>query len=152
MPAGILIYCERTGAWAAAMRREESIFALAQRQTRSIAECRETLIEFPASLVVLELTAVNLEKGLQWLAQLPQEFPCARSTVVAERGLEPHEWIAREFGSLAFTTSPRELAPLAKLIRRYFASLPGPQLTWKEQIWAQLPGALKQPAISRTAP
>ena len=139
MPGGILIYCERTGVWAAALRCEKGMGSLAQRETRSLAECRETLAEFPASLVVLELTQAKVERGLEWLAGLPREFPQARSIVVAQRGLEPQEWIVREFGALAFTTSPRELAPVARLIDRYFARLPRPQLAREEQIWSQLP-------------
>jgi hypothetical protein len=137
--SGILIYCERSGDWAAALRRELRDGAIQQRETRSLAECREVLSLFPASLVVLELTAASADRALEWLAAMGKEFPQACAVAVAERGLEGNEWIAREFGCLAFTTSPRELKPVAELVRRYLASLPRPEMTFEEEIWSRLP-------------
>ena len=136
---GILVYCERTGAWAAALRRHLGSAPVAQRQTRSLTECREVLAEFPASLIVLEVTSANLEQALEFLAELPRQFPHAASIAVLQRGLESHQWTIREFGSLAVTNSPRELHRLAPLIRRYFAALPKPAQSWEDQIWSQLP-------------
>jgi hypothetical protein len=139
MARGILIFCERSGAWAAALRRELGSATLDQRETRSLVECREVLGLYPASLIVLELTSAGLERELQWLAALWQEFPRARAVAVAERGLESHEWLVRELGCLAFTTSPRELKPIVDLARRYFAALPRPEMTFEEEVWSRLP-------------
>lgn len=139
MAGGMLIFCERSGGWAAALRRELGSPTFAQRETRSLAECREALAEFPESLVAVELSSTNLEPALEWLAALPAAFPRARAIALAERGLEQHEFIVREFGCLAFTASPRELGPIAALIRRYFEQLPRPAMSWQEQIHARLP-------------
>lgn len=139
MAGGMLIYCERSGVWAAAIRRELGSQDIAQRETRSLVECQEVLVAFPESLIVVELTSTNLEPALNWLAALPVAFPRARAIALAERGLEPHEVIAREFGCLAFVTSPRALAPIAALIGRYFEQLPRPAMSWQERIRARLP-------------
>jgi hypothetical protein len=135
----ILIYCERFGAWATSLRQQAGLSALPQRETRSLGECQESLVENPASLVVLEVTPTNLEKAFEWLARQPQDFPQSRTLVVAQRGLEPYEWDARELGCLAFTTSPRALAPVARLIEQYFAMLPRTEMSVEEQVWSRLP-------------
>jgi hypothetical protein len=113
--------------------------SIRERQTRSLAECQEALAEYPASLVLLEITSTNLERTLDWLSRLPCAFPRARAICLAQRGLESQEWLAREFGCLAFTTSPRELSGVAAIVQRYFASLPAPELPFEDQVWAQLP-------------
>ena len=138
MTHGIVIFCERTGAWAASLARHLEA-SLPQRHTRSLAECDEALTEHPASLVVLEITSANAERALAWLAELRDAFPRARAVLVAQRGLESFQWAARELGSEAFTTSPRELAPIAELIERHITSLPPPDRTFEEQVWASLP-------------
>ncbi len=143
MASGILIFCERTGSWRAGLLQELQKTPVEQRETRSLAECREVLGLFPASLIVLELTAANLQRALEWLLDVAIEFPQARAVAVAQRGLEPYEWLARELGCLDFCTSPRELKPVAGLIRRYFAALPQPELSFEEEVWSRLPWKTK---------
>lgn len=149
MAGGILIFCERSGAWAVAMRRELGSQVITQRETRSLAECQEALAEFPESLAVVELTRVNLVPALDWLAALPTAFPRARAIAVSERGMEQYEFIAREFGCLAHAASPRALAPVAALIGRYFEQLPRPAMSWREQVRARLPWPDSQPFNSQ---
>lgn len=138
MTRGIVIFCERTGDWGTALARHLDA-SLPQRHTRSLADCDEALSEHPASLVVLEITSANADRALAWLAALRDTFPQARAVTVAQRGLESLEWSAREFGSEAFTTSPRELAPIAQLIERHIMNIPPPDMTIEEQVWASLP-------------
>ena len=139
MASGILIFCERFGTWAVAMRRHLADDATKQRETRSLAECREALAENAASLVVLEMRSDNLQRAMEWLAGVSNDFPQVRTIVVAQRELAAWQWQALEFGCLAFTTSPRDLQGIADLVRRYFASLPQPELDLEEQVWASLP-------------
>src|SRR4051812_24719457 len=112
-----LIVCEQTGRWAAALQRETTGPHIRVVETRSRAECEERLVETPNSLVALEMTAANLDATLGWLADAGRRFPAARAIVLADRGLEPYELLAREAGAIHFTTSPRELAPVADTVR-----------------------------------
>jgi hypothetical protein len=134
-----LIVCERTGQWAAALRRELADAGLRLWETRSLADAWDALAATPAAFLVLELlpgTAGPLWARMAWLAH---DFPRARAAVLAPRRLAAHEDLAREAGAVYFACSPRRLAPLARMIVRHLASLPPPEQTLLERIWASLP-------------
>jgi hypothetical protein len=133
-----VITSETSGRWAVALRRELGP-AVPLEQTRSVAECWERLARAPASLLVLELTASNVEALLGRMARREREYPRARVAVVAGRDLAGYEWLVREAGAVAFVTSPRRLAPLAELARRHLARRPDEPAGVAERIWAGLP-------------
>ncbi len=143
LPAGAgvarLIVCERSGRWAVAMRRELVADGIRVHETRSLAECWEVLAAAPGSFVVVELTPANAETLLGRMAWLHSEFPLARITVVADRGLAAYEWLMREAGAVYFTCSPRRLGPAARLVRRHLDQVPSPPQSVVERIWASLP-------------
>ena len=133
-----VIICERSGIWAAALARHlprEVRFV----QTRALAECSAALAAAPMSLVALETSAGNLNGVLAWLAQLPATFPLARAVVLADHGLQSHEWLLREAGAVHFAISPRELDGLAPLMQNHLARLPAPNASFAEQVWNSLP-------------
>lgn len=137
-PARVIV-CERSGRWAADLRRELG-GGVPLRETRSLAECWEALAEAPASLLVIELARGNMDGVLARLARLGDDFPLARAAVVADRSLADYQWLLREAGAVYFTCSPRQLAPLADLTARHLAQAPAPPpLGTTEQIWASLP-------------
>jgi hypothetical protein len=107
-------------------------------ETRTLADCRDELIENPASFAVIELGA-NVANVLRLLARQPRQFPAARLAVVADRGLANHEWLMREAGAVHFASSPRHVGVLARLACRHLAEAPPPQQSLAERIWAGLP-------------
>jgi len=133
-----LIVCERTGRWAVGLRRELAD-GVPVCETRSLAHCWEALAETPAAFLVLELRPAWLDDLLKRVAAMAREFPAAEVAMVADRSLADHEWLAREAGAVHFTCSPRQLAPLAVIAARHLATIPVPQQTLTERIWASLP-------------
>jgi hypothetical protein len=90
-------------------------------------------------MLVLEATADSLPQVLSWLARLDREFPQARAVVVAERSLAPYEWAVREAGALAMSTSPRNLGPLAALVKSFLNIYQRGESTMTERVWNSLP-------------
>ena len=150
MNAAPLIFCERTGNWAAAWRLAwqragihfcEAPADLRCIETRSPVECLERLTDWPAAFVILELTSAACDQTLDLLADIGVRFRPARLAVVCERPMIDYEWLARELGAVHVLASPRELPALCRMVARYAARLPEPSLDWEERIWASLPWA-----------
>lgn len=138
-----VIVCERSGRWAAALRRGLAC-ELSLRETRSLTECEAELREATGSFLVIELTAANLTGVLELLARIGAEHRWARVAVVAERSLAEGEWGAcewavREAGAIHFATSPRKAAELARLAERHAALVPRPKRSLAAQVWDSLP-------------
>lgn len=134
-----LIVCERTGQWATALRRELNDSGVRLYETRSLADCWQALAKAPASFLVLELTAKNVEPLMAGLARMSREFPAARVAVATDRSTVGYQWLMREAGAIDVVNSPRRLAPLAAVVLRHLAEVPAPQQTMVERIWATLP-------------
>lgn len=143
-----VIFCERTGAWAAAWRRVWQTPGLGPprpslrlAETRSADECREALNGSPEAFVVVELTADRCDVALDLLLHMGERYTSAAAGVVAEREMAAYEWLARELGALAFVTSPRRLSGLCELALRHAARRSHSPATLSERIWADLPWA-----------
>jgi hypothetical protein len=134
--AAKLIVCERTGRWAVALRRE--LAGVRVWETRSLADCRDELVENPASFAIVEL-GPNLRGLLHFLASQPRRFPGARLAVVADRTQADYEWLMREAGAVHFLCSPRQVVLLVRLACRHLAQVPPPQQSLADRIWSSLP-------------
>ena len=137
-PAQVVV-CERTGWWAAGLRRELGPGGPRVRQTRTLDDLAEALLRSPASFAVVELTPEGLERLVAWLVRLERDFPLARVAVVADRSLAACEGLVREVGVVHFTCSLRQVSPLAEVARRHLQAAPGPRWGFAERIWAELP-------------
>jgi len=131
--------CERSGAWAIALRREAAPLDLHLYETRSLADGWAVLEQAPASFLVAELTLANADALLARMAGLERQFPRARVAVVAERSLAEYEWLLREAGAVWFATSPRELKPMIALVQRHMQLTPLPARDLTQQVWDSLP-------------
>lgn len=138
-PVARLIVCERTGEWSAVLRGELSESGVRLWECRRLAEAWSALAETPAAFVIAEVTRENIGELLQRLCWLDRDFPLARAAVAADRGLARYEWLVREAGAVHFLTSPRRLAPLARLVFRHLANVPVPEQSLVDRIWASLP-------------
>jgi hypothetical protein len=134
----VLIVCERSGVWAAALARSLDS-AIRVRQTRSLAECLDELRAAPASLMMLELVPENIAGVLCLLESLERRFPMARAAVVADRSLGHHDALLREAGAVHFTTSPRQMPLLARLAQRHASRTPRVPVPLAVRVWSSLP-------------
>ncbi|HEX3656607.1 MAG TPA: hypothetical protein VHV55_12400 [Pirellulales bacterium] len=136
-----LIICEQSGQWAAAWRRaaRASHWDIRLREARSLDACRQVLADARAGFVLVELTGDSAVAVLEFLDRLACDYPDARAAVLAQRGNEVYELLARELGAIHFIDSPRRLAPLVDVVGRYLASQPLPEESLRQQIWRRLP-------------
>lgn len=139
IPAARLIVLERSGHWAGALRREWSELEDRLRETRHREGALELLQEAPASILLCEVTAANLEALAIWWSRLAIEFPRARLAIVADRQLADAESFWRELGAVAYVHSARQLAGAARVIRRHLSRYPSPDRTWRETLFDRLP-------------
>ena len=141
------ILCERTSRWAAAFRREMRRTAfrrpppalLGLREVRSLLQCQAELEASPYSVVAVEVLPQNVAAVARSLGDWSVCFPHARFVALANRGLEGHDLLLREFGALEVAYSPRKLLPLIRLIRRHLARAPKTDQTMEVAIWRGLP-------------
>lgn len=139
MQSARIIVCEKTGSWAAALRRALSPTRHRVHETRSLAECRRELAQSPASLIAVEVTMENCETLLERLLDLTRRFPKARAITFGSRALKPLECLVREAGATDVLLSPRRIADAARLIERHVAQATGDQLPFRQAIWNRLP-------------
>ncbi len=133
-----LIVCERSGQWAAGLKRA-AVREVSIRETRSLAECQAELSQNPSSFVVVELTATNIREVLEFVARIGRDFRWARSAVVAERRLAECEWAMREAGAVYFAMSPSAARDITRFAVRQAAFVPQPKRSLATRIWDSLP-------------
>jgi hypothetical protein len=120
-----VILCERRPHWAAALRRAwaaEQPGDLALVETRHLEELRAEIAAHPASFVVLEADLRNAERlpdVLEWIDQRPRLDREAVVAVAAARAWRPWAGLWRAAGACHVVFSPRQLAPLARMIARH---------------------------------
>lgn len=142
-----LIFCERSGQWAAAWRiawsrRQRGAASRADvrvRETRSPAECLEEIEATPSAFVLLELTAADCDRKLDLLFEISTRWRCAGAAVAAERSMNHYEWLVRELGAVHFFVSPRELPALVGMVERFASRLPQHELAFEDSVWDSLP-------------
>lgn len=143
LPAGAdaarLIVCERSGRWAAALRREMGGAVAMLQEARSLPGAWDLLDGSPASFVLVELTRAGAADLLRRMARLQRDYPLARVAIVADRRLGSYEWLMREAGAVHFTCSPRQLGPMYRLACRHLAQSPPPRRSAAQRILASLP-------------
>ncbi len=133
------IVCERTARWAIALRPPLRRLGVRLYETRALEECWREVEAHTASMVGVEVTRANLKAVVPWLTRLSRAFPRARVVACVDRELEPAQWLLREAGAVHVTSSPRETAPLVRLIVRHLAASPAGAETARQRIWQRLP-------------
>ena len=139
-PTAQLIVCERTGAWAGALRRALGDRSGVVRECRTLADGEQMLDRWSASLVAVEVTAAGFRAVLRWLADLECKWPLARAVALVSRELdEDARWALREAGAIHVAGSPRKLCCVASITARHLARAPARETTACEQILSRLP-------------
>jgi hypothetical protein len=147
MYASPIVFCERTGTWAAAWRRLQARLRQTSPrliETRSAAECREVAAANRGSFVVVELEPARAEQALDLLFDLGIGFAETATGVVASRPMLSHEWLARELGAQAFIVSLLDLDWLYAVAERHagrtsIGSSRDEPADVRERIWNNLP-------------
>lgn len=137
-----LLLCEKSGRWAIGWKR-----ALARsewrgiQQVRSLMQCEQALVENPARIAAVEVTAENAEFALAALAAWRVRWPQCRTLALLTPPLEPWTPWLLDAGALAVATSTRDLPRLTRLVKRFAAENPltEPELPLREGIWRRLP-------------
>jgi hypothetical protein len=133
-----IIVCEKTGRWAAALRRALG-FSSGLCETRSWAACLREVRARPAALVALEVLPENAEAACQRLVELTWQSPHVSAIVMADRSLSQSEWLLREAGAVHVLFSPDEWSRLRLLFRKFTDQLPASRTTFREHVWSSLP-------------
>lgn len=129
-----LILWERSGDWAARLRRALGPAGPALREVRTAAECLGNLSSAPGSLVVVEFAPSRAGDVWKTLWQIECAYPAARSLVLAEREWTEYAPQAFEAGARGFIMSARDLHQVAKFARRHFEVTPAVErASWAEQ-------------------
>lgn len=153
MYAAAIVFCERTGNWAAAWRRVALRMAARDEgrlpprliETRSPDECREIVAVERGSFVVAELDALSGEPTLDLLFDIAVEHPTAATAVAASRQMTDYEPLVRELGAQAFVVSPLDLQGLRELAIRHLARSAIETVDVRQRIWENLPwGGVKK--------
>lgn len=134
-----LILCEKSGHWAAAMRRAAGSRELPIGEVRSYEQAQRELAERPASIVAIEVSAASVAKTASQVAAWRIRHPAAQFLLLADPDLNSLEPELREAGACHVVYSTRDLAATVRLIRRHLARAPQPQLSLEESILASLP-------------
>lgn len=144
----VLIY-EKADKWTAALRCALAAFrspgaaapAASRRtivQLRSLADLAAEIKTGRASVVLVELTAGNAARVLDFVARHGEDSPAVRFVVVAgpaEAGWEP---AARLAGAAHFATTLFDLQPIVPLVQ-FLQPLPPESETLAERVWRELP-------------
>ena len=133
-----LIVCEKTGRWAAALRRALQTPGEEVISVRGFPQCWSAFTAAPASLAVVEVTADNLERTSEFLVRAA-EFPQARLAVIVSRELAAAELLLREAGAAVVLTTLAQAPGLAQLFVRHQQLAPAVQRTFQELVAERLP-------------
>jgi len=133
IPLGRLIVCERSGAWAVAVRSVfAEIFQLVE--TRSFAAAFAELCSRPASLVLAEATVANLDELVAQLRRQSLLFPQVRAVILGLGDDSEAAWLLRLAGAVAVVPRVSDLAKIEPLCRRHFREVPRRQPSLRESL------------------
>lgn len=134
-----LIVCEKTGRWAAALRHAAGSCELPLVEVRSLQQLERELIDSPAAMAAVEVSAASLVRVATHVAAWRSRFAGSAILLLADEELQPLEAPLREVGVVHAAFSPRDLSGMVRLIRRHLARAPRPALTLEGSILARLP-------------
>ena len=133
------IVFERVSDWSLVLRPRLAEHGILLREVRSLAECQLCLIDFPASMLAMELTTNNVMSIINGITELTQKAPLARVVILARYNCAHLEWMLREAGVIEFVLSPRRLEAIVEVAKRHFRSLPTNEGAIMKQLGIQLP-------------
>jgi len=136
-----VILADTSGRWAAVLRAELDSGGLPLHEAGTLEAAWRELKQSPAAFLVIAISPKNLRRAIDVLRRLPEVYPRARAAVVAPRAMRDYRWMMAEAGAVAFTASPRQVAPLAEAAGRHLADAAErePAVAPHDRIWQSLP-------------
>lgn len=139
VPMSQLIVCEKTGKWAAALRRElENPAPRRLFETRLLEHCEEQLVANPCSIVTIEQTWSNYESVFSLLQRMHQQVPAARAIVLDETRDSRLLRLNQIAGAIHVTQSRLHLRHAARLVMRHLSKYPA-TLSHYDELISRLP-------------
>ncbi len=139
MTTARLIVSETSGRWAFALRAALVNSGVSVTEVAGLASAFGRLHDDSQALLAFEVSEACAEEGFGLLQASRQRYPGRGVIVLLDGALAVTESLWREAGAIAVVTSPRRLAPITNLIRRYFDTREVPSLTFREDVWQRLP-------------
>ncbi len=133
-----LILCEKSGRWAAWLRRlgaGESRWIV---ETRSLPQLHRELGEHPASLCGIEASGRNVGQLMQSIVRIRDDFPAAGIVVLCGNETAAYEESIREAGAAHVITSPRHVDPLIRFWRKHCRHHPPREESLMDRILASV--------------
>lgn len=145
MTTARLIVSETSGSWAFALRAVLVNSGVSVTEVAGVANAFARLHGDSQALLAFEASTAVAEEGMR-LLQLARQRDSGRGVVVLLDGeLATSQPLWQEAGAIAVVTSPRQLAPVASLIRRYFETRDAPSLTFRDDVWQRMPWSASEP-------
>lgn len=139
MPKCHLIFCEKQGEWAAALRVVAPRTTVPVVETRSLAAARAALGQAPASLIAVHVTEYNLAGVVEFLLAAGRELPLVRCVGLLDAETAAGELLLREAGAIDVLRSVLELPRLGDVADRQAARTPREEPSLQEFVQARLP-------------
>jgi hypothetical protein len=133
------IIWERTSRWAVAFRSVLLLDGLRVRESRDWRGCWDELQQAAVRLLALEIRRDNFTAAVDRLMLLRREHPQVGLLVLTTPEFQRYQWLFREAGAIEVIASTYNLAPAARLIRRFLSRAPQPTQGFHESLIARLP-------------
>jgi hypothetical protein len=133
------VVCEKSGRWAAQLRRLLGGDGRWIAETRSVSQWLDALAEHPESLCVVETTGANLERVYSALTQVGRKYPLARTVIASDELPAEAVWALREAGAIHAVDALRRLDGVVALWRRHAERFPPRGASELDRIVAGLP-------------
>lgn len=134
-----LVVCEKSGRWAAQLRRLLQGDGRWVCETRSVPQWLDALAEHAASLCVAEATTNNFEQLHAALTRSREEFPLACTVIASDELPADAIWALREAGAIDAVDALRRLDRVVTLWRRQTEKFPPRRETELDRVLAALP-------------
>lgn len=139
MTTARMIVSETSGRWAFALRAALVSSGVYVAEIAGLANAFARLHDDSRALLAFEASEACAEEGFALLQESRRRVAGCGVIVLLDGALAASEPLWREAGAIAVVSSPRRLAALASLIRRYFETRETPTLTFREGVWQRLP-------------
>ena len=139
MTTARIIVSETSGRWAFAFRTALANSGVSLTEVAGLAGAFERLHDDSQAVLAFEASEAVAEEGMRRLQRSRRRNPRRGVIVLLDGALAASESLWREAGAVAVVASPRQLVPVARLIRRYFDTQETPPQTIREAVWHRMP-------------
>lgn len=134
-----LIVRENSGYWGLAWRTALMNSGVSVTEVAELANAFEHDHDDAQTMLAFEATEACAEEGFHRIQASRQRDPGRGVIVLLDEALATSATLWQEAGAIAVVRSPRHLAPIARLMRRYFETRTTPPTTFRQDVWQRMP-------------